>query len=59
MRGCDQRIPTRWSVNGEVPVDKEGALVGDLDRVGEEIESRAMARCKQYRSKWARRDILK
>jgi hypothetical protein len=31
-------------------------FVGDLDRVGGEIESRAMACRKQWRSKWERKD---
>ena len=35
----------RW--NGEVPVEEDGALVGERDRGEGEIDSSAMARCKQ------------
>ena len=34
----------RW--NGEVPVEEEGALVGERDRLVGEMWSLAMARCK-------------
>ena len=39
----------RW--NGEVPVEEDGALVGERDRLVGEMWSLAMARCKQYRSR--------
>ena len=39
----------RW--NGEVPVEEEGALVGERDRLVGEMWSLAMARCIQYRSR--------
>lgn len=35
----------RW--NGDIPLVEVGALVGERDRVEDEIESRAMACCKQ------------
>ena len=47
----------RW--NGEVPEAEESALFGERERLVGEMWSLAMARCRQYRSKWVRRDIIK